>query len=81
MFEKFLKKKKKPIIKPRFKIGEKCIWYDYNATDNIVTIYDYVHIVTIYDYVIDGNVVNYIVIDLDTDIMYEWITENELYKL
>lgn len=77
MFEKLFKKKKKPIIKPRFKIGEKCIW----KYKDIVDDYTMNKIVIINDYVIEDNIINYIVIDLDTDIMYEWITENELYKL
>lgn len=66
---KWLFKKKKTItiiIKPKYKVNDTCFWNG--------------RIVGINDYVIDGDTIKYIVVDLDTHIIYEWINENELYN-
>ena len=63
----WLFKRKKNKIKPKYKKGYKCIWKD--------------KLVVINDYMIDGDTIKYIVIDLETNIIYEWIDENELYNI
>ena len=78
MFGNLFKRKKKNVIvlTPKFKVGEQCVWKYKDIT------YDFIinKLVIINDYVIDGDTIKYIVVDLDTHIIYEWINENELYN-
>lgn len=78
MFSNLFKRKKKDVIvlTPKFKIGEKCLWKYKDIT------YDFIinKLVIINNCFVDGNSIKYIVIDKETNMIYEWISENELEK-
>lgn len=74
MFSNLFKRKKKNVIvlTPKFKIGEKCLWYytDNNKEEVIIN-----------DYIIENGIIKYVVIGFNTSMIYEWINEWELYKI
>ncbi len=78
MFGNLFKRKKKDVIvlTPKFKIGEQCVWKYKDIT------YDFIinKMVIINNCFVDGNSIKYIVIDKETNMIYEWINENELEK-
>lgn len=78
MFGNLFKRKKKDVIvlTPKFKIGEQCVWKYKDIT------YDFIinKMVIINNCFVDGNSIKYIVIDKETNMIYEWISENELEK-
>lgn len=78
LFGNLFKKQKKDVVvlTPKFKIGEQCIWKYKDIT------YDYIinKMVIINNCLVDGNSIKYIVIDKETNMIYEWVSENELEK-
>ena len=69
---KWLKNKifKRNKVKPRFEIGDTCIWRsDGNK-----------RLVDVIEYNIENDIVKYIVFEKYTGIIHEWIEENELTK-
>lgn len=78
LFGNLFKKQKKNVVvlTPKFKIGEQCIWKYKDIT------YDYIinKMVIINNCFVDGNSIKYIVIDKETNMIYEWVSENELEK-
>lgn len=73
----FKKKKNTIVLTPKFKVGEQCIWKYKDITYNYVIN----KLVIINNVFIDGDSVKYIVIDKVTNMIYEWVNENELESI
>lgn len=78
MFGNLFKKLKKNVVvlTPKFKIGEQCIWKYKDITCGYVIN----KLVIINNCLVDGDSIKYIVIDELTNMIYEWVNENELEK-